>query len=46
MAYYVAIDIGGTAVKHGVADAEGRFLEKGSSGRGFPPPAFRACWTW
>ena len=36
MAYYVAIDIGGTAVKHGVADAEGRFLEKGVFGTGLP----------
>ena len=30
MKYYAAIDIGGTAMKYGLADAEGKFIEKRS----------------
>ena len=30
MKYYVTLDIGGTAIKYGLADAEGHFLEKRS----------------
>ena len=36
MAYYVAIDIGGTAVKYGLADAQGHFYDKGSVPTGLP----------
>lgn len=30
MSYYVCIDIGGTAIKYGLADEQGTFLDKGS----------------
>ena len=36
MAYYVTIDIGGTAVKYALADETGRFWDKGETPTGLP----------
>ena len=42
--YYVCIDIGGTAIKYGLADENGVFADKGSVRRRRSNTADRALW--